>query len=170
MQSNIASAAWSHNHRINNQFQGMKLRIEIKLLSNWTSHFAAISNFHTSHMTQSFSTYRAHPLLGRRRSGGWAVGDTSDCRLPLCQMNRTAVQLIFVMGLIVMCWEREASLRNVQVQCTLLHSSLPKQNSRHFANDIFRCISVNENLVFWFKFHRSLFPRVHLTIRQHWFR
>ena len=29
---------------------------------------------------------------------------------------------------------------------------------------------VNEKLLFWFKFHLSLFPRVQLTITQHWFR
>ena len=43
-------------------------------------------------------------------------------------------------------------------------SSHPGQNGHHFANNIFRCIFVNESSVFWFKFHWSLFPRNQLKI------
>ena len=40
-----------------------------------------------------------------------------------------------------------------------LNSSLPVQNGGHFADDIFRCIFVNESFVFWFQFHWSLFQK-----------
>ena len=39
----------------------------------------------------------------------------------------------------------------------------PGQNGRHFADDILRCISMNDFLVFWLKFHWSLFLRVQLA-------
>ena len=44
------------------------------------------------------------------------------------------------------------------------------QNGRHFADDIFRCIFVNENFVSWLKFHWSFVLRVQLTITQQWLR
>ena len=47
---------------------------------------------------------------------------------------------------------------------------LPRGNGCHFADDIFRCICVNEKFCFLIKFHWSLFLRVQLTITQHWFR
>ena len=45
----------------------------------------------------------------------------------------------------------------------------PEQNSRHFPDDIFKCIFMNGKFVFRFEFHRSLIPRVQLIIIQHWF-
>ena len=50
----------------------------------------------------------------------------------------------------------------------LIKSFPPGQNGRHFADDIFRCNSVNEKFIFWLKFHWSLFLSVQLTISQHW--
>ena len=41
------------------------------------------------------------------------------------------------------------------------------QNGCLLADDIFNVVAI---VVFWFKFHCSLFPRVQLTISQHWFR
>ena len=46
----------------------------------------------------------------------------------------------------------------------------PGQNGRRFADDIFRCIFVNENFIVWFKFHWSMFLRDQLTIIKHEFR
>ena len=46
----------------------------------------------------------------------------------------------------------------------------PRQNGRHFPDDIFQCIFFNENVLFRLRFHWSLFPRVKLTIFQHWLR
>ena len=51
-----------------------------------------------------------------------------------------------------------------------LNTLRPRQNSRHFPNDIFKCIFLNENVEFLLKFQWSLFPRVQFTIFQHWFR
>ena len=46
----------------------------------------------------------------------------------------------------------------------------PRQNGWHFADDTFKCVSLNENiwiaLIFYFYF--SLFLTVQLTIPQHW--
>ena len=46
----------------------------------------------------------------------------------------------------------------------------PEQNGPHFANDILKCIFVNEKFVFWLNSHRSLVLRVHLTTSQCWFK
>ena len=40
---------------------------------------------------------------------------------------------------------------------------------RHFSDEIFWWIFMNENFLFWLKFHWNLFVRVQLTISQHWF-
>ena len=50
-----------------------------------------------------------------------------------------------------------------------VNSSPRGQNGCHLANNIFRCIFVNE-FFFWLEFHWSLFFMVQLTITQHWFR
>ena len=51
------------------------------------------------------------------------------------------------------------------------NSSPPGQNDRSFADDIFRCIFVNEKFCgfFFSNFFCSLFLGVQLTITQHWF-
>ena len=47
----------------------------------------------------------------------------------------------------------------------------PRQNVRHFPDDIFKCIFLNKNIYeFWLKFHLSCFPTVQLTVFQHWIR
>ena len=51
-----------------------------------------------------------------------------------------------------------------------LNSSPQGQNGRLFADDIFRCIFVNEIFQLRLKFHWSLFPRVQLTIIHHCFK
>ena len=66
-----------------------------------------------------------------------------------------------------------------------LNSLRPGRNEQHFADDIFKRIFFNENVwisifsnvfssmkmfEFRLKFHWSLFPRVQLTMFQHWFR
>ena len=38
-----------------------------------------------------------------------------------------------------------------------LNSCPPGRKGRHYADDMFRCIFVNETFVFWLKFHWSLF-------------
>ena len=48
-----------------------------------------------------------------------------------------------------------------------INSSSPGQNGHHFADDIFRCIFVNEKFCISLKCHWSLFLGVQLTITQH---
>ena len=51
----------------------------------------------------------------------------------------------------------------------LINTLRPKQDGRHFPDDIFKCIFLNEN-EFRLRFHWSLFPRAKLTKIHHWFR
>ena len=55
---------------------------------------------------------------------------------------------------------------------SIFNSLRPRQNRRHFADDVFKCNFLNEKktLEFRFKFHWRLFLKVQLTIFQHWFR
>ena len=64
------------------------------------------------------------------------------------------------------------SCQNENTMSPVMNNSIsPGQNGRHFADDIFRCIFVNEIFfLFWLKFNGILFLRVQLTISQHWFR
>ena len=45
-----------------------------------------------------------------------------------------------------------------------------RQNGRHFPDDIYKCIFLNENIWISFKNHWRLFLGVSLTIFQHWLR
>ena len=51
-----------------------------------------------------------------------------------------------------------------------LNSLRTRQNSNHFADDIFKCIYLYENFSIWFQSCWNLIPRVQLIISQHWFR
>ena len=46
----------------------------------------------------------------------------------------------------------------------------PGQNWRHYADDIFNCIFLNENVWIPIKISLKFVPKVQLTIFQHWFR
>ena len=46
----------------------------------------------------------------------------------------------------------------------------PRQNGRHFADGMFKCIVLDENIWIPFKIYWSLFLRVQLTLFRHWFR
>ena len=50
-----------------------------------------------------------------------------------------------------------------------LNTLRPRQNGRNFPDDIFKCLFWMKMYKFWFRFHWSLFPRVQLTMFQHWF-
>ena len=60
--------------------------------------------------------------------------------------------------------------RRAYTRSLFLINPPPRENRRHFADDIFKCIFLNENFEFSLKFHWSLFSRVQLTISKHWFR
>ena len=53
---------------------------------------------------------------------------------------------------------------------TCINSLRPRQNGRHFVEDIYGSSFLNENIWISLKLHWSLFLRVQLTISQHWFR
>ena len=48
--------------------------------------------------------------------------------------------------------------------------SRPRDNGRHFPDDIFKCIYLNEMCIFRLRFHWSSLSMVQLTILQHLFR
>ena len=45
----------------------------------------------------------------------------------------------------------------------------PRQDGRHFPDDIFKCIFLNEKIYFLLRFHWIVFAMVKSTILQHWF-
>ena len=55
-------------------------------------------------------------------------------------------------------------------QYTIIKTLRLRQNGRHFADDILKCIFLMKMYGLWLKFHWSLLLRVQLTIFQHWFR
>ena len=46
----------------------------------------------------------------------------------------------------------------------------PRQDGRHFADNILRAFSSMNIVAFWLNLHWNMFARVQLTIIQHWFR
>ena len=60
--------------------------------------------------------------------------------------------------------------RDLCDECAPVLNSPPGENGRHFADDIFWCIFLNEIFCILLKIHWSLFPRVQFTITRHWFR
>ena len=62
-------------------------------------------------------------------------------------------------------------LNDLAEEIKSLNTLRPRQNGSHFADDIFsNAFSWIKMLQLGLKFHWSLFPRVQLTIFQHWFR
>ena len=62
------------------------------------------------------------------------------------------------------------NLPSCRWQMLSCNSSFTGQNGCHFADNVFKCIFLNEKFVFWLILHWSLFLRVQLTITQHWFK
>ena len=60
-------------------------------------------------------------------------------------------------------------ISSLDILSQINHSSPPRQNGCHFADDIFKLTYWMKNFDFWPKCHWSLFLRVQLTITQHWF-
>ena len=76
-------------------------------------------------------------------------------------------------ALILLCQEwrnKDVQSINQSVTNTYLNSSLPGQNGRHFTDDIFRCIFLNETICISIQISLKFVPGVQLTITQHWFR
>ena len=67
---------------------------------------------------------------------------------------------IFQIMVQIMAWCRTkpTPILHCSASLPLIQLTFPhEQNGRHFADDIFKCIFLNKNIVFWFKFHWSLF-------------
>ena len=84
---------------------------------------------------------------------------------------------VFVALLVFSAWKPQRQLWRTEDQwyeawmsflLCVFNSSPPPP--RHFADDIFICIFVNDKFWVFIKNNWSLFPRVQLTITQHWFR
>ena len=50
-----------------------------------------------------------------------------------------------------------------------INTLMPKQYGRHFADSIFKCVFLNENVFILIKVSMTFVHRVQLTIFQHWF-
>ena len=59
---------------------------------------------------------------------------------------------------------------NPTMNKSYLNSSPPGQNGCHFADNILKCIFMNEKFCNLIRFFLGLFLRVQMTISQHWFR
>ena len=70
--------------------------------------------------------------------------------------------------LILTGWQLAAS--QPKTMSLLINTLRPRQNGRLFADDTFKRIFVNEYIRIAIKISLKLFPRVKLTIFQHWFR
>ena len=65
------------------------------------------------------------------------------------------------------CWSTGWQfMTQVIVGVVMFQLIFPGQNGRHFADDIFKCISMYEKFCILFEFHWSLFLRVPFTIFQ----
>ena len=67
------------------------------------------------------------------------------------------------------CWPRSPTPNGV-ARPQWVNTWRPEQNGCHFADNIFKCIILQEKFLFCFKFHWSLFLRVQLIISQCWLR
>ena len=107
-------------------------------------------------------------------NGGWGISYEIALRwmpLDLTDEKSTLVQVMAwcrqaTSHYLSQCWPRSMSPNGVTRPQWVknLNSSPSGQNGRHFAGDIFRCILLMKNFVFWLKFHLSLFLRIQLTI------
>ena len=60
--------------------------------------------------------------------------------------------------------------RSISTNIRNVNTLRPRQNGRHFADDIFKCTFLNENARISIKISLNFFLRVQLTVSHHWFR
>ena len=95
------------------------------------------------------------------------------CRYDVCSPDTQCVKCTEFNSRSVVGFCGISSAIFLSPKCQIFNSSPPGRNrDRHFADDSFRSIFVNEKYIwkFWLKSHWSLFLRVQLRIAQHWFR
>ena len=67
-------------------------------------------------------------------------------------------------------WNKPHHISSGHQSYNVFNSLRPRQNGRRFADDTFKRIFLNENVRISIKISMKLFPRIQLTIIQHWFR
>ena len=93
----------------------------------------------------------------------------------LCIPNNNAARLQF--GLIP-CSVNQMTNQNInnqliKIEChmdTEINTLRPRQNGRHFADSIFKCIFLNENVSIAIKISLKFVPMDPINNIQHWFR
>ena len=86
------------------------------------------------------------------------------------------IPMLILSSSLVQCSHHQSKIYHVaHYACThfclpyFIGTLRPRQKGQHFADDILKCIFLNEN-AFWLIFHWILFLRVKLTTFQHWYR
>ena len=101
------------------------------------------------------------PETETERSSRWQLyHHTRHRKLSVLQLLRQPIAHSFGKDLRCLLWLLELTGFNTLRQ---------RQNGHHFPDNIFKCISWIKMYEFQSRFHYSLFPRVQLTLFQHWF-
>ena len=102
----------------------------------------------------------------------------------MISIAREYITMLFVIHLkTAECQRGKATYKKIRLEKMTTHSPLdqvvtaaafntlrPRQDGRHFPTTFLNAFSWMKMFKFRLRFHRSLFPRVQLTIFQHWFR
>ena len=108
-----------------------------------------------------------YPTVNFVGAGGIMIPGILLDLLIVCILHRAGKPLHQLVLLPFLIQLKNVHKKNTQVsyEASFFNSSPAGQYGRHFADDIFRCISWMKIFVCWVKFRWSLFP-----ITQHWFR
>ena len=100
----------------------------------------------------------------------WMKANFMDSKRPFLRLSHLSIiSLSYLIPISISL--RNAMLKHIWFmsrRICLTHS--PGQDSRHFADDIFTWIFMNEKFFLCLKFHWNVFLRVHLTTTQQLFR
>ena len=130
---------------------------QLMLHSGLFQHFLASFSYNSECPTDVFSFQ------------GWVDCHTDTAKIKFTQESDTKVCFnTHSCPYITCCWWGNSYCLLAVSHCTV-NSSPPGQNGRHFADNIFRCIFVNEKICILIKISLRLFLSVQLTINQHWF-
>ena len=116
-------------------------------------------------VTRSFDVFFGLRLNKRLSKQSWSRWFQTPSRLLWHHCNATRhVAQLNESSITQILWQE------IDSEYRYLNTLRLRENGRHFANDIFKCIFLNENYQFRLRFHWSLFLRFELTKFQHWFR
>ena len=112
----------------------------------------------------------------------WMSLDFTDGQSTLVEVMaccRQATSLAAASHYLSQCWPKSLSpnvvtwpkwVNNIPQDWFSFNTLRPRQNGRHFADNVLKCNFLNESYEFRLKFYWSLLIRVKLTIFHHWFR